>query len=89
MINQHATLIQGTRLGVGLTPPRHTPLESSRHLTMKSMAKRDLRPVSFLTNQKIAKLALFNSPGGKLVAPWGDSSPGKLSKLHGDGIGGR
>ena len=43
-INQHATLIQGTRLGVGLTPPRHTPLESSRHLTMKSMAKRDSRP---------------------------------------------
>ena len=32
-INQHATLIQGTRLGVGLTPPRHTPLGSSRHLT--------------------------------------------------------
>ena len=32
-INQHATLIQGTRLGVSLTPSRHTPLESSRHLT--------------------------------------------------------
>ena len=26
------------------TPPRRTPLESSRHLTMKSMAKRDSRP---------------------------------------------
>ena len=31
-------------MGVGLTPPRHTPLESSRHLTGKSMAKRDSRP---------------------------------------------
>ena len=46
-INQHATLIQGTRLGVGLTPSRHTPLESSRHLTRKSMAKRDSRPARF------------------------------------------
>ena len=43
-IGQRATLIQGTRLGVGLTPPRHTPLESSRHLTRKSMAKRGSRP---------------------------------------------
>ena len=27
-----------------MTPSRHTPLESSRHLTRKSMAKRDSRP---------------------------------------------
>ena len=43
-INQHATLIQGTRLGVGLTPSRHTPLESSRHLTAEVDGEAGLTP---------------------------------------------
>ena len=38
-IDQRATLIQGTRLMSASTPPRLTPLESSRHSTIESMAK--------------------------------------------------
>ena len=70
-INQHATLIQGTRLGVGLTPSRHTPLESSRHLAGKSMAKRDLRPARCFISRPLlqARVGLSTHISGGTMLP--------------------
>ena len=54
-----------------MTPSRHTPLESSRHLTRKSMAKRDLRPARCFISRPLlqARVVLSTHISGGTMLP--------------------